>query len=48
MHAVSDGVGVCLKENVKWRSNISFKMDTEQIALLQVKYLIQVILKFRT
>ena len=31
-----------------WRNNISFKKETEKIVLLQVKGLIQIIVKFRT
>ena len=31
-----------------WRSNISFKKETEKIVLLQMKGLIQIIAKFRT
>ena len=31
-----------------WRNNISFKKETENIVLLQVKGLIQIIVKFRT
>ena len=31
-----------------WRNNISFKKKTEKIVLLQVKGLIQIIVKFRT
>ena len=31
-----------------WRDNISFKKKTEKIVLLQVKGLIQIIVKFRT
>ena len=31
-----------------WRNSISFKKETEKIVLLQVKGLIQIILKFRT
>ena len=38
---------VKIKENVQWRSNISFKKDTEKVVLLQVKNLIQIIFKFR-
>ena len=31
-----------------WRNNISFKKETEKIMLLQLKGLIQIIVKFRT
>ena len=31
-----------------WRNNISFKKETEKIVLLQMKGLIQIIVKFRT
>ena len=40
---VSDGV--VLKKT--WRNNISFKKETEKIVLLQMKDLIQIIVKFR-
>ena len=36
-----------MEENVEWRNNISFKKDAEEVALLQVKILIQIIVKFR-
>ena len=36
------------KENVYWRSNMSFKKETEKFVLLQVKVLIQIIVMFRT
>ena len=32
----------------RWRNSNSFKKETEKIVLLQVKDLIQIILKFRT
>ena len=41
----SDGV---FKENVYWKSNVSFKKETEKIVLLQMKDLIHFIVKFRT
>ena len=41
---VSDGV--VFKKT--WRNNISFKKETEKIVLLQMKGLIQIIVKFRT
>ena len=44
LNAVSDGV---FKEDFLWRNNISFKKDTEKIVLLQVKGLIQIIVKLR-
>ena len=40
----SDGA---FKENVKWRSNMSFKKDAEKIVLLKLKGLIHNV-KFRT
>ena len=39
---------VVFKENVYWRSNMSFKKETEKFVLLQVKVLIQIIFMFRT
>ena len=36
---------VCLKQNSKWRNNISFKKDTEKFVLLQG--LIKIIVRFR-
>ena len=41
---VSDGVGF----KITWRNNISFKKETEKIVLLQMKGLIQIIVKFMT
>ena len=43
MHSVT----VSLKENIKLRNGISFRKDTEKTVLLQVKLLIEIIVKFR-
>ena len=46
LNTVSD---VVFKKNVQRRNNISFKKDTEieKVVLLQVKNVIQIIIKFR-
>ena len=38
---------MCLKGNVSWRNNISFKKDTEKVVLIQVKGFIQSFVKFK-
>ena len=37
---------MCLKEYVLWKNDNSFKKNTEKVVLLQVKDLMQIIVKF--
>ena len=46
--AVTGTVALATALKKTWRNNISFKKETENIVLLQVKGLIQIIVKFRT